>query len=66
MKNLQSKDWENNKTIMKQNQRNLNAVQENTHIRQIKDEQHPRVRLLRKLNLENTTNKYPEYLFTVP
>lgn len=51
---------------MKQNQRNLNAVQENTHIRQIKGEQHPRVRLLRKLNLENTTNKYPEYLFIVP
>lgn len=66
MKNLQSKDWENNKTIMTQNQRNLNAMQENTHIRQIKDEQHPHVRLLRKLNLENTTNKYPEYLFIVP
>ena len=51
---------------MKQNQGNLNAMQENTHITQIKDKRHPHVRLLRKLNLENTTNKYPEYLFTVP
>lgn len=50
---------------MKKNQRNLNAMQENTHIRQTNDEQHPHVRLLRKLNIENTRKIYPECLFTV-
>lgn len=50
---------------MKKNQRNLNAMQENTHIRETNDEQHAHGRLLRKLNIENTGKIYSKCLFTV-